>query len=220
MQRITAVIFILVGVAHGLKINGVKEDDAPQKVLPSSLLQTSDAFAAIKDAGAALLKGDTALAKKAGKTAMLATVGTLMKGAAKAGGIHLSDDDMNTAIHKAQNSKKIHSLLDNFFTGISHDDLKKMPETVSLLQEKMSEDPHKLLGDFAKKHQELTEQRKKKHKEDRENRLKHDKEEHEKKKADKLQHAADVKAKKQENRKELDAKIKADMKAANSKPSK
>lgn len=215
-----AFIFVCVGLVQGLKINGVSQDDAPKKVSPSSLLQASDAFAAIKDAGSALLKGDHSLAKKAGKTAVLATVGTIMKGAAKVGGMEFSEDDMNAAIHKAQNSKELHNVLDNFFKGINVEDLKEIPQTVSLLQQQFSEEPHKVLNKFAaekkKKHEELKKQaaeKKQKHQEEREAKIKATKEEHEKIKAQKKEHHEEVKATKQQHQSELHTKIKGEMKA-------
>jgi len=147
--QVRALLCLVLSIGStALKINDAEEPQA--KVLPSSLLQTSDALAAIQDAGAAMLKGDHALAKKAGKTAMLATVGTIMKGAAKVGGFELSEDEMNAAIHKAQKSKKLHGILDTFFKSVSTSDLTEFPKGVSLLQQKMSEDPHKLLSSFAK----------------------------------------------------------------------
>lgn len=210
MNRYVSLLLIYIALAHGLKINDVQgEGDAPKKVLPSSLLQASDAFAAIKDAGAALLKGDHKLAKKAGKTAMLATVGTFMQGAAKVAGINLSEDDMNSAIHKAQNSQNLHKLLDKFFTDVSTDDLKKFPESVSLLQQKMAEDPHKIMNQFneerKKRQEKLDAEHKKKQEEKKaqkqkrkEDKAKEFKESHEKNRAEKQKVHEDRKAAKEQ----------------------
>lgn len=207
MARYLSLLLISITIAQGLKINDVSEN-GPKKVSPSSLLQTSDALAAIKDAGAALLSGDHGMAKKAGKTAMLATVSTIMKGAAKVGGLTLSEDDMNAAIHKAQNSKELHGVLDNFFKDISLEDLTSFPQSVSLLQQNMSEDPHKALGSFAtekkkkhdemrkKKQEELKAQKKEKH----DNFAKAQKEQHEKNKAEKAKKHEELKRAKEEHR--------------------